>query len=137
MIQQKKEVAARLRQQDEQLVAQSEDKKFSMPKSISAAPAKSKNGFFTVGNKIFDAKLPPIAFYVYCYLCKYRNKTHGCYPSKQTISKACEISVSSVSKSIKELSDKGLIKITHNFADGRQSNNSYEVMDFSVMGTIF
>lgn len=137
MIQQKKEVAARLRQQDEQPVAQNEDKKFSTQKSTSATPAKSKYGFFTIGNKIFDAKLPPVAFYVYCYLCKCKNNTRGCYPSKQTISIACGISVSSVSKSIKALSAKGLIKITHNFADGRQSNNSYEVMDFSGTGAIF
>lgn len=96
-----------------------------------------KGCFFTVGNKIFDAKLQPVAFYVYCYLCKCSNKTRGCYPSKQTISKACGISVSSVSKSIRVLSDKGLIQITHNFADGRQSNNSYEIMDLSGRGAIF
>ncbi|QRV20537.1 helix-turn-helix domain-containing protein [Lacrimispora saccharolytica] len=63
-----------------------------------------RGNFFVVQNQIFDFKLSPIAFYVYCYLCKCRNKKSGCYPSKQTIASACGIAVSSVSKAIKQLS---------------------------------
>ncbi|WP_442870833.1 helix-turn-helix domain-containing protein [Anaerotignum sp.] len=32
--------------------------------------------------------MSPIAFFVYCYFCKCRNKKNGCYPSKQTIASA-------------------------------------------------
>ena len=91
--------------------------------------------FFVVQNQIFDYKLSPIAFYVYCYLCKCRNKTSGCYPSKQTIASACGIAVSSVSKAIKQLSDSGLITVTKNFRGGRQINNSYEITDLAVCQT--
>ncbi|AOT72610.1 helix-turn-helix domain-containing protein [Geosporobacter ferrireducens] len=91
-----------------------------------------RGNFFVVQNQIFDFKLSPIAFYVYCYLCKCRNKKSGCYPSKQTIASVCGIAVSSVSKAIKQLSDAGLIAVTKNFLVGRQINNSYEITDLSV-----
>ena len=95
--------------------------------------AKMKRGnFFVVQNHIFNCKLSPIAFYVYCYLCKCRNKRNGCYPSKQTIASACGIAVSSVSKAIKQFSDVGLIVVTRNFRGGRQINNSYEITDLFV-----
>jgi DNA-binding MarR family transcriptional regulator len=88
--------------------------------------------FFVVQNQIFNYKLSPIAFYVYCYLCKCRNKKNGCYSSKQTIASACGIAVSSVSKAIKQLSDKGLIVVAKNFRGGRQINNSYEIIDLAI-----
>lgn len=94
-----------------------------------------RGNFFVVQNQIFDYKLSPIAFYVYCYLCKCRNMKSGCYPSKQTIASACGIAASSVSKAIKQLSDSGLITVTKNFRGGRQINNSYEIMDLAVYQT--
>jgi len=95
-----------------------------------------RGNFFVVQNQIFNCKLSPIAFYVYCYLCKCRNKISGCYPSKHTIASACGIAVSSVSKAIRQLSDKGLIVVTKNFKGGRQINNSYELMDLAVCQTV-
>jgi DNA-binding MarR family transcriptional regulator len=94
-----------------------------------------RGNFSIVQNQIFDYKLSPIAFYVYCYLCKCRNKKNGCYPSKQTIASACSLAVSSVSKAIKQLSDAGLIAVTKNFMSGRQINNSYEITDLCVCET--
>ncbi|WP_414151690.1 helix-turn-helix domain-containing protein [Acetobacterium carbinolicum] len=91
-----------------------------------------RGNFFVVQNQIFDCKLSPIAFYVYCYLCKCRNTKNGCYPSKKTIASACGIAVSSVSKAIRQLSDVGLINITKNFKGSRQINNSYEITGLSV-----
>ncbi|WP_312048239.1 helix-turn-helix domain-containing protein [Anaerotignum sp.] len=91
--------------------------------------------FFVVQNQMFNCKLSPIAFYVYCYLCKCRNKISGCYPSKQTIASACGIAISSVSKAIKQLSDKGLIVVTKNFNGGRQINNSYLITSLFVCQT--
>lgn len=90
---------------------------------------------FRVQNQIFNYNLSPISFYVYCYLCKCRNRKGGCYPSKQTISSACGIAVSSVSKAIKQLSDAGLIVVTKNFRGGRQINNSYELTNLAICET--
>lgn len=91
-----------------------------------------RENFFVVQNQIFDFKLSPIAFYVYCYLCKCRNKKSGCYPSKKTIASACGIAVSSVSKAIKQLSDAEMIVVTQNFRSGRQINSSYKITDLAV-----
>lgn len=94
-----------------------------------------RGSFFVVQNQIFNYKLLPIAFYMYCYLCKCRNTQKGCCPSKQTIASACGIAISYVSKAIKQLSDAELIVVTQNFRSGRQINNSYEIADLAVFET--
>ncbi len=81
--------------------------------------------FFIVDNNVFRYKLSPIAFYVYCYLLRCNSRERGCYPSKRTIAEACGIAVSSVSKALTLLKACGLISVRHNFAGGRQTNNTY------------
>lgn len=84
--------------------------------------------FVMLPRKTFEYQLPPIPLAVYCYLLYCHNKVNGCYPSRQTISKACGVSYSSVGCAVKQLEKRGLIKVTHNFNDGRQRNNSYELI---------
>ena len=84
--------------------------------------------FIMLPKKIFEYRLPPIPFAVYCYLLSCHNPQNGCYPSRRTISKACGISGSSVGRAVKELEQAGLIRVNHNFGDGRQRNNSYELL---------
>lgn len=84
--------------------------------------------FVMLLKKIYEYGLPPIPFAVYCYLRCCENRQNGCYPSRRTISKACGISDSSVGRAIQELENAGLIRVTHNFGDGRQRNNSYELL---------
>lgn len=81
--------------------------------------------FIMLPKRIFEYKLPPIPFAVYCYLLSCHNQRNGCYPSRRTISKACGISGSSVGRAVKQLEQAGLIQVNHNFGDGRQCNNSY------------
>ena len=84
--------------------------------------------YFTTENDIFKMDLSPIAFYVYIYLCRCRDKnTSQCYPSKKTIAKNCGISKSSVSVAINILLEKGLVTREHHFKDSRQMNNVYTV----------
>lgn len=91
-----------------------------------------KNGnFFIIENDIFDFKLSPIVFYVYCYLQRCQNPAMGCYPSKKTIALACGISVSSVSRAIAELDRLGIVKRQLNYRDKRQINNSYTLPTLS------
>lgn len=82
--------------------------------------------------KIFDYHLPPIPFAVYCYLLCCHNKTKGCYPSRQTIAKACGISDSSTGRAIKQLEKRCLILVKHNFGNSRQQNNSYEMLPLNT-----
>ena len=91
-----------------------------------------KEPFVMPSKKTFDYHLPPIPFAVYCYLLCCRNKQKGCYPSRRTISKACGISDSSVGRAIRELENAGLVRVTHNFGDGRQRNNSYELLSLEA-----
>jgi DNA-binding MarR family transcriptional regulator len=84
-----------------------------------------RGNFFMVDNDVFRYKLPPIAFYVYCYLLRCNSPKRGCYPSKRTIAEGCGIAVSSVSKALKLLKACGLISVRHNFEGGRQINNTY------------
>lgn len=88
-----------------------------------------------VQNQIFNFKLSPVCFIVYCYLCKCRNKKNGCYPSKRTIANTCGVAVSSASKAIKQLADVGLISVTANYSGGRQINNSYQLTDLPICQT--
>lgn len=87
-----------------------------------------KGPFVLLPKKIFDHQLSPIPFTVYCYLRCCDNRMNGCYPSRRTISKACGISDSSVGRAVKELEKAGLVRVKHNFGDGRQRNNSYELL---------
>lgn len=84
--------------------------------------------FVMLPKKIYEHELQPIPFVVYCYLLSCRNRKNGCYPSRKTISKHCVISESSVGRAVKELEQRGLIRVRHNFGDGRQRNNSYELL---------
>ncbi|MCI2000988.1 MAG: helix-turn-helix domain-containing protein [Oscillibacter sp.] len=84
-----------------------------------------RRNFFMVDNDVFRYKLPPIAFYVYCYLLRCNSRERGCYPSKRTIAETCGIAVSSASKALKLLEARGLIRVQHNFNGGRQINNTY------------
>ena len=84
--------------------------------------------FVMLPKRIFEYKLSPIPFAVYCYLLSCHNQQNGCYPSRRTISKACGISGSSVGRAVKELEEKSLVRVYHNFGDGRQRNNSYELL---------
>ena len=88
--------------------------------------------FAMLPKRIYEHRLPPIPFAVYCYLLCCDNKQNGCYPSKRTISNACGISGSSVGRAIKRLEATGLIKVNHNFGDGRQMNNSCEILPLNI-----
>lgn len=85
--------------------------------------------YFKVPNKIFETKLTPIEFCVLCYLCRCRNETtQECYPSKRNIARSCNIAVSSVSKAVKNLAEKNMIEVTHNYVDHAQQSNSYRIL---------
>lgn len=56
-------------------------------------------------------------FAAYCYLLYYHNKRNRNYSSRQTISKACGISDSSVGRAIRHLEQTGLILVQHDFGE--------------------
>jgi DNA-binding transcriptional regulator YhcF (GntR family) len=70
------------------------------------------------------------AILVFYDLCRMANKENECWPSKQTIAKACHISVSTVTRSLRELEKAGMIVTVCRFRDNnRQTSNCYKVFE--------
>ena len=65
---------------------------------------------FTLPNELFSLELNSAEISIYAYLlyCEDR-KTHQCWPSYKTISKAVDLSLKTVKKYVTELVEKGLI----------------------------
>lgn len=84
--------------------------------------------YFTLPNQIFDEGLTACEFVVYSYLVKCSDKSHRCFPSRRTIGRQCNISVSTVDKALNGLIDKGLIDKTSRFdfaKEQQQLSNIY------------
>lgn len=89
---------------------------------------KMYGNYFTLPNQIFDEGLTASEFVVYCYLVKCSDKSHRCFPSRRTIARQCNISVSTVDKALNGLIDKGLIEKTSRFdfsKEQQQLSNIY------------
>ena len=90
--------------------------------------------FFIVPSKVFDLGLTPYEFSVLCYLImRSDNDTHTCFPSEKGIARACGISNSTVTRVVKSLESKQLIKVKRQYAAtkngmNRQTANLYEVL---------
>lgn len=84
--------------------------------------------YFTLPNQIFDQGLTASEFVVYSYLARCSDKSHRCFPSRRTIARQCNISVSTVDKALNGLIDKGLIDKTSRFdfsKEQQQLSNIY------------
>ena len=65
---------------------------------------------FTLPNELFSLELNSAEISIYTYLLYLENrKTHQCWPSYKTISKAVDLSPKTVKKYVAKLVDKGLI----------------------------
>lgn len=65
---------------------------------------------FTLPNELFSLELNSAEISIYTYLLYIENrKTHQCWPSYKTISKAVDLSPKTVKKYVAKLVDKGLI----------------------------
>lgn len=86
------------------------------------------SNYFILPNQIFDEDLTTSEFVVYSYLEKCSDKSHRCIPSRRTIARQCNISVSTVNKALNGLIDKGLIDKTSRFdfsKEQQQLSNIY------------
>jgi len=84
--------------------------------------------FFPVPNEIFILGLSPGEIAVYCYLLRIEDRqTFQCYPSYKTIGKALGMSENTVSKYVRSLEEKGLIRTEPTMVrskDGRPLNGN-------------
>lgn len=91
-------------------------------------PTEKINGkFFIVPNSIFQKKLKPRDFAVYCCLIMHSNKNGFCYPSRRLIAEECCIDRKTVDVAISNLIANSLIEKINQQIDGKKTSNRYRV----------
>lgn len=99
--------------------------------------------FYTCPSAILEIKLTSSSIKVYHYLASIQNnRTSTCWPTKKTIAGALNISKSSVSRALRELKEKQLIKIIHRKdmsrpQGKRQISNLYELVSDKTQKEVF
>lgn len=85
--------------------------------------------FYSAYKTIHKLAIRSSAILVYYDLCRRTNKENECWPSKQTIAKACHISVSTVTRSLRELEKAGMLLSVFRYDNKRQTSNIYKVFE--------
>ena len=84
--------------------------------------------YFKVPNEVFHIGLSYPEISIYCYLLSIEDReTYQCYPSYKTIGKALGMSENTVSKYVRSLEEKGLIRTEPTMVrskDGRPLNGT-------------
>ena len=84
--------------------------------------------YFKVPNEVFHIGLSYPEISIYCYLLSIEDReTYQCYPSYKTIGKALGMSENNVSKYVRSLEEKGLIRTEPTMVrskDGRPLNGN-------------
>ena len=84
--------------------------------------------YFKVPNEVFHIGLSYPEISIYCYLLSIEDReTYQCYPSYKTIGKALGLSENTVSKYVRSLEEKGLIRTEPTMVrskDGRPLNGN-------------
>ncbi len=93
---------------------------------------KQHGRFFQVDERVFDCRLKPIEFAVYCYLVSCAGSRGSCYPAMRTIAKKCSCSESAARSAIKTLTALGLISKEYGYRENRygirqQTSNLYHI----------
>ena len=90
---------------------------------------KRKN-FFIVSNQIFNFKLKPKEFFVYCCLLRHSDKnTENCFPSRRLIATECSMDKKTVDSALKGLESRGLIRKDHRYREnGSRTSNMYHLI---------
>lgn len=88
----------------------------------------ARKNYFLVPNEVFHIGLSHPEISIYCYLLSIENReTYQCWPSYKTIGKALGMSENTVSKYVRSLEEKGLIRTEPTMVrskDGRPLNGN-------------
>ena len=94
-------------------------------------PQNKNCDFFMVANEVFDFKLKPREFIVYCCLLRHSDKNGICFPSRRLIAEECCIDKKTVDAAIISLEKAGLVKKKkRRRQDGSNTSNAYTVKLF-------
>lgn len=89
----------------------------------------SHKNFFMVSNRIFELRLKPRDFTVYCCLLRHSDSRDGsCFPSRRIIAAECCMDKKTVDSAIESLSQLGLVKkVCRHRENGTRTSNLYYV----------
>lgn len=97
-------------------------------------PTEKLNGnFFIVPNSIFQKKLKPRDFAVYCCLTTHSDKNGYCYPSRKLIAEECCIDKKTVDTAIGNLLELELIEKANRSIEGKKTSNRYRVLQWKYI----
>ncbi len=89
----------------------------------------SKTGYGLVANDVVkDAELGRLDRLLYCLICCYTGSNSGAFPSQKVLAEALGVSQRAVIKSLRNLSEKGIIEVQRNSGKGA-SRNVYLLFD--------
>ena len=103
---------------------------------------KEREPFFIVPSRVFDLGLSPYELCVLFYLImRADNEKHTCFPSEKGIAKACGMSYPTVTRVIKSLETKSIIKVKRQYAptkngSNRQTSNLYTILICEIIPPI-
>lgn len=87
-----------------------------------------ENGYGFISKKIMqDRDLSIASKGIYSYLCSYSGKGNDVFPSRKKICYDLNISNDTLGKYLKELQEKGYIKVSHEKNNGKFLNNVYKI----------
>ena len=91
----------------------------------------SHKNFFMVSNRIFELRLKPRDFTVYCCLLRHSDNENGsCFPSRKLIATECCMDKKTVDSAIANLVSLGLVKkVCRHRENGTRTSNLYYVAD--------
>ena len=97
------------------------------------------NNSMVLSNFMFGENIDIYSKIVYIGLKKYVNKVTGaCFPAKKKLAEECGISMSTLNKAIKKLSDSGVLKKDFRFRENKsQTSNLYTLSPFLISGEYF
>lgn len=88
--------------------------------------------FYKAYQAIHSLNLKSNTILVYFDLCARVNKENECWPSKRTVSKTCHVSVSTVTRSLRELEKAGMMVTVSRYETNRhnrQTSNIYKIFN--------
>lgn len=82
--------------------------------------------FYLAAKTIHELNLNSNAIVVYYDLCRRANQEDQCWPAKKTVANACSISVSTVTRSLRELERAGMIATVERFEVKKDHSRTYK-----------
>ncbi|WMJ77844.1 helix-turn-helix domain-containing protein [Sedimentibacter sp. MB35-C1] len=92
----------------------------------------------TMSNYIFNTKTNVYSKLVYAAIKKYSNSKGTCFPSRNTLARLCNISLSTLRKAINSLVDASILDKKYRYRENRsQTSNMYTLMPFMTSGDYY